>query len=164
MVPNKQFEPDLYRKYDGPAKKALAEHLRCMGFVVELIKENYGVDLKAFKKKKGSNIYTNHTYLHEVEVSRNWKGDEPPPNFWKEFRIPYRKHKLLIGLPSRSSLKFWILNVIYTAAIYIDSKKLLERSYELRRVRIAPNFYGPDKFYIFDKKEFNYTKLRKEII
>lgn len=156
MVPYKTFERDLHHKYDPPARKALRAHLINMGFNVDIGKEDFGVDLKAYRKDTG------RLYLHEVEVSTKWKIHSTPPDHWKEFRIPYRKNRLLHKVPPGVTLTFWQLNVIFSCAIWTDSKKMIGRKGQIRDPvwRGPKEGYGPDWFFIFDKSEFNYTTLQ----
>jgi hypothetical protein len=112
---HKKFDPDLYAKYDGPAKDAMAEHLRCSGHVPTIPEEDYRADLYS--------TFEDLKMYHEVEVSQLWdKGEHPFPLG----SIPERKSRLLdkhVGC----LLFFWMLRKDLKRALCFSSCHLKER-------------------------------------
>ena len=111
----KEFEQDVYDRCDGPAKNAMAYHLRAQGHIVTVPPENYGVDLHS---ELGDLMM-----YHEVEVSEGWKiGDHP----FLKGSVPERKHRLCEMLKGKP-LYFWMLRVDMGRAVVFSSFKLQDR-------------------------------------
>jgi hypothetical protein len=111
---HKQFDPNLYAQYDGPAKDAMAAHLSASGHVATVPEEDYRADL--YSEYNGSKMY------HEVEVSQGWtEGDHPYP----KGSIPERKGRLLekhVGC----LLFFWMLRRDLKRALVFSGAHLKE--------------------------------------
>jgi hypothetical protein len=144
---HKKFEPNLYDRYDGPAKEAMKVHLTIAGHEVTVPPENYGADLYSeFGRRR---IY------HEVEVSLGWeKGEHPYPRG----SIPERKIRLC-HIHQGTDLFFWMLRRDLKRALVFPSTCLVdEHLIEVpnRKIREGEFFYRIPKEL---GKEFNLYDL-----
>lgn len=111
----KAFEREEYNKFDGPAKNAMAVHLKHYGHVVTVPPENYGVDL--YSEVGPMTMY------HEVEVTTNWReGVFPFPTG----SIPERKIRLKDNMPCEA-LFFWRLRYDMARALVYHAKHLEDK-------------------------------------
>jgi len=128
----KEFEADDYNKFDGPAKNAMAFHLKAHGHKVTVPPENYGVDLYS---QVGDLVM-----YHEVEVSQKWeKGEHPFP----KGSVPERKHRLKEMMPM-VPLYFWMLRLDLGRAVVFNSKHLIDRW-----LVEVPNYKVPEGEYFY---------------
>jgi hypothetical protein len=111
----KEFEEDLYNKYDGPAKHAMQVHLELSGHDVTVPPENYGVDLYS--------TIGDLVMYHEVEVSEGWKSGIHP---FPKGSIPERKIRLK-AMQSGDPLYFWMLRFDLRRAVVFGSHLLQDR-------------------------------------
>ena len=137
----KEFDKDLYTKYDGPAKEALEIHLKLTGHTVVVPPEDFGPDLYSY--------WGTRKMYHEVEVSTLWsKGLFPFP----KGSIPERKLRL-IDKVGGLELFFWMLRVDLGRAlvfpsvflndkylVHVPNKKVLAGEYFYR----VPKFLGKE--------------------
>jgi hypothetical protein len=114
MSVTKRFSPELYAKFDNPAKRIVGHALARRGWTI-LDDEDYGPDLCAIK---GSGARTS---WHEVEVKNVWEGSWP--EMWKTIQIPERKIRLFEKV---DELFFWVVSKDNKQAWVIDSKVALE--------------------------------------
>jgi len=142
---HKPFEPNLYTKYDAPAKEAMRVHLELMGHVVTVPPENYGPDLYS--------VIGFRTVFHEVEVSVKWKSTEHHP--FLNGSIPERKKRLISKVPSPADLFFWMLRSDLKRALVFPATTLLDKYLvEVPNIKIEAGEY----FYRIPKdlgKEFD---------
>ena len=109
----KNFDPNLYAKFDDPAKNAMRQHLILKGHDrVVIPPEDFGPDL--YSVIGGLKMY------HEVEVNGCWqRGDFP----FDSGSIPERKKRLanhVAGYP----LYFWRLRLDLRRAVVFSSAYL----------------------------------------
>ena len=112
---HKKFDPDLYEKYDGPAKDAMALHLTASGHVATVPEEDYRADLYS--------TYNDLKMYHEVEVSEQWVKDKHP---FPKGSIPERKIRLL-DKHDGCLLFFWMLRKDLKRALVFSSAHLKDR-------------------------------------
>ena len=111
----KKFEPDLYNRYDGPAKQAMRQHLEASGHSVTVPPENYGADL--YSEQDGVLMY------HEVEVSQGWKKGNHP---FFNGSIPERKIRL-VRMHRGEPLFFWMLRADLKRALVFSAVHMVPR-------------------------------------
>lgn len=112
---HKKFDPELYAKFDGPAKDRMAEHLRASGHTAYIPQEDYRADL--YSEFNGMRMY------HEVEVSQQWQKDEHP---FPKGSIPERKGRLL-EKHEGCLLFFWMLRLDLKRALVFSGAHVKER-------------------------------------
>lgn len=110
----KEFEPEMYTKFDAPAKEAMRIHLVGHGHTVTVPPENYGVDLYS---QVGPVVM-----YHEVEVFVKWKKKRFP---FITGSIPERKHRLKEQYPC-VPLYFWRLRCDLRRALVYNAKHLAD--------------------------------------
>lgn len=135
----KAFEQDLHDKYDAPAKAAVADYLKRMGWEVLPNPDRYGVDLLVLKDGKNVGVI-------EVEV-RQWSPTCP----FSTIHVPERKTKFFNG----NSL-FFALTRNMENAYWIESKDILK--YPLKEVRNVKVTSG-ELFFDVPTTEFNFVTL-----
>lgn len=133
----KKFEPGLYTQYDGPAKVAVATHLKIMGHEVTVPPENYGPDLHS--------TYLYRKMYHEVEVSQMWFTAEHP---WAAGSVPERKKRLLSKLYG-CELFFWMLRKDLKRALVFPSTIMNTDDWLVevpnKKIESGEYFYRPPK-------------------
>jgi hypothetical protein len=112
---HKEFDQELYDKFDGPAKDAMRCHLLMSGHKAWIPEEDYCADLHS--------TYKTVSMVHEVEVSLGWKlGEHPFPLG----SIPERKGRLL-DKHEGCILFFWMLRLDLKRAVVFSEAHVKER-------------------------------------
>lgn len=100
----KQFDHNLYRASDGPARSAAKKYWTAKGYSAADNQDKYGIDLIVGKDGEYFPV--------EVEVKMVWKGSKFP---WTSIQIPQRKEKFA-KLPSSIFMVF-NADLMYAAII-----------------------------------------------
>ena len=143
---NIPFSRQRYEASDAPAKDIVIEYLMRNGHKIIDSDEDFSVDIKSEKN--------DNKYFSEVEIKYGWKGDWNP--YWKEIRIPYRKHKLINKVTdSNGFFNFYILRSDLKAAWRIKDNVVAES--EVKEARGRNIIKGEHFFHIpYEKAELIY--------
>ncbi len=145
----KPFEPELYDKFDTPAKDALVSYLEQQGHTIKSVKEDYYADVVS---TKGSQAWI----YSEAEIKAAWKAGTDWPSSWDEVRIPGRKQRLL---GKYSSVTFYIFREDCKECWVVESSQLTpDRLRKATGPKIRPGeqfFHIPVKEAILIRHEAN---------
>jgi len=137
-----------YKKYDGPGKIAVVNHLIEMGYNAVIRKEDKKADLEIQDNHGGPIEY------HEVEIKAKWIDAFK----YKDVHIPKRKGKLRDRCAKEGrSVFFWVLNEPRTKAWFIWSDSLRDDRMIEKPVR---NNDKPEQFFSIPIEECELIELK----